>query len=248
VCQDTELIELAGRDQVLAATDHHPYARLTSAGRRLRAYRDDHVVAWAAEWSRGTVAAALGDAGAAVRLLHRLGSLGRLAGVRRVNLPRIDHGVLTSHLPVAGVDDWDFRWTATPPPVRPGQDRVRRLRPDEGPAIEALLERAFPSNFTRPGDPAVRHWYGVWDGDRLVACGADRSRGGVGSISAVAVDPDRRGQGLGAALTAAMTRQMLAEHDVVTLGVMSDNHHADRMYRRLGFIESSPRSSADLVA
>jgi N-acetylglutamate synthase-like GNAT family acetyltransferase len=247
VGQDTELISLATRDQVLAATGHHPYARLTSAGRHLRAYRDRHVVAWAAEWSRGTVAAALGDAVAAVRLLSRLASTGLLAGVRRVNLPRIDHDILAAHLPVADVDDWDFRWTAASPPARPGQDRVCRLRPDDGPAIESLLERAFPSTFTRPGDPAVRHWYGVWDADRLVACGADRSRGGVGSISAVAVDPDRRGQGLGGALTAAMTRQMLTEHDVVTLGVMTDNHHAGRMYRRLGFTEASPRTSADLV-
>ena len=51
----------------------------------------------------------------------------------------------------------------------------------------------------------------------LLACGADRSRG------------------LGAALTAGMTRALFGRYDVVALGVHPDNVGAIRLYRRLGF-------------
>jgi ribosomal protein S18 acetylase RimI-like enzyme len=164
-----------------------------------------------------------------------------------VNLPRVDHAVLAAQLPVANPDDWDFRWTRTAPRRQPGQDRVARLARDDDPMIVALLERAFPSTFTRPGDAMVRCWYGVRDGTRLVACGADRSRGGVGSISAVAVDPAVRGQGVGTALIATMTRELLADCDVVTLGVMADNHSAGRLYQRLGYVHTVARTSAMLA-
>jgi ribosomal protein S18 acetylase RimI-like enzyme len=239
---------LADRAQVLAATGNHPFARLTTTGGDLRAFRGHGVIAWTARWSRGSVAAALGEAAAAVRLVTDLARAGELSGVRRVNVPRIDHAALAAHLPVSDLDDWDFRWTRTPPPAQPLQERVHRLRTDDAQAIDALLERAFPGTHTRPGDPGVRCWYGVWDHGRLVACGADRSRGGVGSIAAVAVDPDEQGRGLGAALTAAMAQQVLTECDVVSLGVLTRNHRADRLYRRLGFTEASARTSASLAS
>lgn len=244
-----DLTELATLDraQVLAATDHHPYARLTTSARELRGFAGPGVTAWLSSWSRGVVASALGEPEAAVRLFAALAERSELAGVRRVNLPRLDRRRLADHLPAGEVDEWDFRWAWSPPPAQPGEQRVQVLEPPDAPAIEELLTRAFPGTFTRPGDPQVRRWYGIWEAGRLVACAADRSRGGVGSISAVTVDADRQGRGLGAALTAAMTRELFAGSDVVTLGVMSDNERADRLYRRLGFRESSPRSSAALT-
>jgi ribosomal protein S18 acetylase RimI-like enzyme len=246
-------VELAGRDRILAATGHHPYARLTTASREPREPREprgfaqDGVTAWIVCWSRGLIACALGGSERAAGLLSLLASRGELSGVRRVNLPRVDHAVLAAHLPVTSPDDWDFRWTRTAPPGQPGQDRVAPLARDDDPMIVELLERAFPSTFTRPGDAMVRCWYGVRDGIRLVACGADRSRGGVGSISAVAVDPAVRGQGVGTALIATMTRELLADCDVVTLGVMADNHSAGRLYQRLGYVHTVARTSAMLA-
>lgn len=238
--------ELTRREEVLTATGYHPFARLTTAAPQMRAFASGDVAAWLATWSRTTVASAHGDPVAAVTLFVMLQRRGDLASARRVNVERVDHNVLRRHLPVGTIDDWDFRWTSSAPPSQPGQQRVVRLTATDDPAVAALLDRAFPETFTRPGDPMVRCWYGIRDGDRLIACGADRSRAGVGSISAVAVDPDARGQGHGAALTAVMTRELLGECDVVTLGVLTGNHVADRLYRRLGYTEASARTSANL--
>ena len=58
----------------------------------------------------------------------------------------------------------------------------------------------------------------------------------------------RWGQGLGAALTAAMTRVLLEEAEEVTLGVLTDNPRAIRLYERLGFTGSIPRTSVALAS
>lgn len=53
--------------------------------------------------------------------------------------------------------------------------------------------------------------------------------------------------GQGAALTAAMIRRLLSEHDVVALGVLTGNGVADRRYRGLGFTGSIPRTSFEVA-
>lgn len=79
-----------------------------------------------------------------------------------------------------------------------------------------------------------------------MACGADRSQSDVGFLAGLTVAPDQRGRGLGAALTAGMTRALLARHDTVALGVYTDNVGAARLYRRLGFTNTLPLSSVRL--
>ena len=83
------------------------------------------------------------------------------------------------------------------------------------PALSALIDDAFPTTSSRPGDATVVDWYGIWDADRLVACGADRSRGDIGFLAGLTVARDRRGRGLGAALTAGMTRALFTRYDHV---------------------------------
>ena len=56
-------------------------------------------------------------------------------------------------------------------------------------------------------------------------------------LTAITVATDRRGEGLGAAVTCAMSRALHAEFGVVSLGVDRDNPGAARLYRRLGFTE-----------
>lgn len=248
--------ELTGRAHVLTATGHHPYARLTTGGDEpVRAFLADRATAWLTEEDRRPILCAFGDPEPAVQLVAALADRGVLAGVRRLGLPRVDSRVLGRYLPVSDPDHWEFRWTTTPPPPQPGQARVVRLGcadtgaldPGTAAAIEALLDHAFPTSFGRTGDPGVRRWYGIWERNRLVACGADRSRGGVGSLARIAVHPQARGRGLGATLTAAMAHAMCAEFDTVSLGVMVDNHRALRLYRRLGFAHPTGRTSIDLT-
>lgn len=251
---DQEVTPLTTRDQLLLLTGHHPYAMLNAVGGdALRAYAAGHTVVWFNPTTGG--ASALGDPATAVRLLARLlheggtidPALDRPPQIRRLHLPRTPASLLAAHLTIGKPDHWDFRWTRQAPPAQPGQERVTRLQAADTPAVRRLLDLAFPAAFSRPGDPRVRQWYGIWAGGELVACGADRSRGGVASLGALAVHPDRRGRGLGAALTAAMATQLLREFPIATLGVMVDNQPARHLYRRLGFTATAERTSVDLV-
>jgi GNAT superfamily N-acetyltransferase len=235
---------LDGRDAVLDAVGHHPYARLTTGGgARVIGYADDDVAAWVSRDHRGAMPCAFGDPLRAAEALATLAADGRLDGARWWHLPRQPQG---GPLPrTTRRDDWDFRWTSTPPPAVNGERSVAVLAEADKADVSALLDDAFPESTSRPGDPRVRAWWGIRDGGRLVACGADRGRGGVGLLAAITVARDRRGRGLGAALAAAMTRRLLGEYDVVALGVMTDNPAADRLYRGLGFTDSIPRTSLE---
>ncbi|MEU7590839.1 GNAT family N-acetyltransferase [Micromonospora sp. NPDC049230] len=138
--------------------------------------------------------------------------------------------------------DWDFHWTDAPPPARPDAQPVVRLTDADTPALETLVDEAFPSTTSRPGDPRVVDWYG----GRLVACGVDRSQSDVGFPAGLTVAPDLRGRGLGASLTAGMARALLARHHTVALGVYTHNVGAARLYRRLGSTNTLPLSTIRL--
>lgn len=84
-------------------------------------------------------------------------------------------------------------------------------------------------------------------GGRLDACAADTSGAPVGHLSAIATRPECRGQGLGTAISAWLTRQLLAEFDLVTLGVYADNPAALRLYDRLGYAADHHFTSGVLV-
>jgi GNAT superfamily N-acetyltransferase len=244
-----QVTESTGRAAVLDAASHHPYALLSTGGDvQLRVFRSEGVTLWLRTAQNIRSINGLGDGDRAVPLLAWLGAEDQLAGVRRLHLPRVADDVLSGQLPVAPPDHWDFRWSRRPPPRQPGQDRVVPLEHGDQLAVAALLQVAFPASLTRPGDPRVRRWYAIREGQQLVACGADRSRGGVGSLGALAVHPDHRGRGLGAALTAAIAGQLFREFAVVTLGVMVDNLVAAGLYQRLGFTHFTALTSADLVS
>lgn len=249
---------LDGRAAVLDAAGDTPYVRMTTAGLTVTGYRTDQSVAWLAEGPWGPVACAVGDAGQAARLFIGLAGQGRLGGLQWLHLPR-SPGAVLAPLRFTHQDDWDFLWTATPPPGVPGEERVVTLDDRHTAEITAVLDEAHPGTTTRPGDPRVGRWYGIFDDDRLVACGADRSRsadhsgdadrsrGEVGFLAGLTVVTGYQGRGLGAALTAGMTRRLFTAYDVVSLGVMWDNAPAIRLYRRLGFAAGMARTSVKIA-
>ncbi|WP_262283846.1 GNAT family N-acetyltransferase [Micromonospora sp. MA102] len=238
---------LLGRDTLLAATGHHPYARHALwRDREARGWRRDGAVGWLLPPGQGPAGGALGAAGPALDVFAGLVADGTLHTGQWLHLPRTNPAEVADRFTVARLDEWDFLWTTTAPPEQPEQERVARLTEADHPALAALIDEAFPSTTSRPGDPRIVDWYGIRDGDRLVACGADRSRGDIGFLAGLTVAPDRRGRGLGAALTAGMTRALLARYDQVALGVYTANVGAIRLYRRLGYTGTEPRTSVHL--
>lgn len=239
---------LMGRDALLAAAGHHPYARHALwRGHEARGWRRDGAVGWLLPPEHGPAGGgALGAAGPAMDVFAGLVADGTLRPGQWLHLPRTSPEELAGRLTAAQLDEWDFLWTTTPPPRQAEEERVVRLTEADHPALAALIEESFPTTTSRPGDPRVVDWYGIRDGGRLIACGADRSRGDIGFLAGLTVAPDRRGRGLGAALTAAMARALFARYDHVALGVYTANVAAIRLYRRLGFTGTEPRTSVRL--
>jgi GNAT superfamily N-acetyltransferase len=229
---------ITGREAVLAAAGDSPYARLNTHG-QVTGYLLPGTTAWVDLGPTGPVACAVGDPTRAAEVLAG-------SGAAWLHLPRATAAEL-SHLRVTHRDDWEFLWTAAPPRPQAGEEAVTQLTPADEPDIAALLDDAFPETTTRPGDGRVVAWFGIREGGRLVACGADRSRGGVGFLAGLAVSPDRRGRGLGAALTAAVVRHHLAGYGVSSLGVLASNDPALRLYRGLGFTTGLSRTSVRLA-
>lgn len=157
--------------------------------------------------------------------------------IARLTLPRGTLPLLPDDVArrVGDGADWDWMWTPDPPPPVPGEDRAEVL--DDDASIVALLRAASPRPSAQPGDPGVTGWLGIRCDAVLVACGAATTHvPGVPHLASIATAPSRRGEGLGAAVTAALTRRSLgAGAEVCTLGMYAKNAVARRMYRRLGY-------------
>lgn len=135
---------------------------------------------------------------------------------------------------------WAFMWTD------------RDLADDLPPAPQGLVELDDSADAGRIEDFGLTHnavfegfpgrgysslWLGVEDASgALTAVGTVHVLGsGAPHLAGIVVRPDLRGSGLGAGLTAELTRRAVAAHGVSTLGVYSDNTVALRLYGRLGY-------------
>jgi ribosomal protein S18 acetylase RimI-like enzyme len=132
---------------------------------------------------------------------------------------------------------WDAMVCEVPPPVQPGEERVQRLT--DSAAVQAFLDRVNPHHSVRAEHPEVQLWLGVTDetSGELLALGAfTRRRRGTAYLASIATAPQSRGQGLGAAVTAALTRYAFESGDsVCTLAHYHPNEAARRVYLRLGY-------------
>jgi GNAT superfamily N-acetyltransferase len=225
---------LVDRSAVLAAVESHPYARFaTTMAAGIRGVAAAGSTLWWGDGPLGRLAHGLGDPPTLMTLLEQVRADGRLTGLTRVNLPR------RGDVPAGYTryEDWDLRWSQAPPPPQPHQDLVQPV--DDPAGINDLLDAAFPDSMLRPGHPMVSGWYGIWAGSALVACAADRStrlgQAGVGVLGGIAVHPDHRRHGWGAAVTAALTEILRDRHQLVALGVVAGNDPATLLYERLNF-------------
>ena len=241
------VVHLGTAAEVLLATSHDPFARGSLRRPLLRGWLGEGATAWIGidAYEHRPYLSALGAPAAVAALIADL--LPELPPPQRLTVPR----GTPAHLPAwvgMQVTDWDFRWLDAPPPVQPGEQQVQPLHDET--EIAALLTASSPTAGAQPGAQGVRRWVGVRDcAGSLVACAADTSTvAGVGHLSSIAVHPSARGHGLGLAVTAALTRQLLAEgSDVVTLGLYADNAAGRRLYDALGFVDEHPFSSGPLL-
>ncbi|MBM7785553.1 GNAT family N-acetyltransferase [Tenggerimyces flavus] len=130
-----------------------------------------------------------------------------------------------------------FGWMQTT--LAPAPDpRAELATVTEEPAIDALLEAAFPTSLARPGKPGVARWWIVRgsDGlDGLDACGADAwSTEGVGFLAGVATSTAARGKGYGRAIAATAIATLVSDFGAAALMVDADNVPARKLYESLG--------------
>ena len=120
---------------------------------------------------------------------------------------------------------------------------TRPLGPDDLHAVEALYREGLPRGeqpeFFLPDMLGTGVYEGVWEGDGLVACGGTlvyAPSENVAALGNIYVRRDRRGQGLGAAVTSATVDRIRdAGVSTIVLNVVADNAAAVRVYHRLGF-------------
>jgi GNAT superfamily N-acetyltransferase len=132
------------------------------------------------------------------------------------------------------------------PAPKPGP-RVRRLTAVDASAMVRLTDLAFPG-FFRKRTCAMGSYYGVFEGDALIAMGGERLMlEGLPEISGVCTHPDYRGQGYAQQLIGQLMREHQRDALRSWLHVGAANVAAIALYERLGFRQSNPITLSRLV-
>lgn len=175
-------------------------------------------------------------------LVARLLTAGEFGRVRGVTIERHAFVLVAAQLNAAGLvlgdgGDWDWMWTSHPPAAqRRERDVVELDEIGDVRAIRALYSIANPLAESQPGEGISQVWLGVRDGPHLAAVGAlQLTHAGYPHLTGIAVAPTARGEGLGIALSAALTRRALQMSSMSTLGMYADNNVARAIYTRLGY-------------
>ncbi|MFN8469132.1 MAG: GNAT family N-acetyltransferase [Caldilineaceae bacterium] len=112
---------------------------------------------------------------------------------------------------------------------------IRVLGEDDVPEMLHLVELTHPGPFL-PRTIRMGHYYGIWDGPKLIAMGGERMHPGrFCEISAVCTDPDYRQRGYARRLVLHLMGTILARGEVPMLHCSADNAPAIQLYEQLGF-------------
>ncbi|EAP99344.1 hypothetical protein JNB_04210 [Janibacter sp. HTCC2649] len=235
---------LATREALVVASGSQPVVRFdTGPGLLLPALglTGTSAVAWAQTWNDGR------------RGVQLLGSRDEVATLLaappfpdwfahhdpvHVTAPREIYHVVDEALPVRGGNTWDWMWTDTPPPALPAEPRVEQVRDDEHDALVDFLKAHNPDTHATPFARPQQRWVVVHDDSGgIIGCGCDEpGNAEVPLLGGITVDPAHRGGGLGAAITAYLTRAAIERTGASSLGVFEGNDHARTLYERLGYV------------
>ena len=142
-----------------------------------------------------------------------------------------------------------WRMTVTGESFRPApRDGVARLGPDDWPALRELYDDGRPTgevpDFFNLEMVENGVFYGLREGGALVAAAGTHlvaPSEGVGAVGNVYTRRDRRGRGLAARVTSAVTAELLGmDLRTVALNVNQQNAAALRVYEKLGYTRYCP--------
>lgn len=241
------LARVGTRHALLAAVDDDVFVRCEIPD-------DPPVLAWVSGGSAVMVRqrhtgqpglAAIGAADDLVRLLRHVTDgpdRSLLTGLDTITVARAAWPAVSRQLDVRpGGGSWDWMWTDREPDVPPDPRLVALDDSADAAELLALNARDSPTAESEPGSGRTEVWLGVRAPDgAIAAAGAlHRTSAGAPHLAGVVVAREHRGQGLGAAVTAGLTRAaLLADGPVTgvcTLGRYAGNDAARGLYRRLGF-------------
>lgn len=172
-------------------------------------------------------------------------------GTQGISVPQAYADLLAEAFDLGPGGDWDWMWTTSPPPSVAHEDRLVVLNDTtDAQEIAALSTAHSPTGEGDPGSGSTSLWLGLRAasdpqsprsgrpaaGDELVAVGGMQFLdSGAPHLAGIVTHADHRGQGLGRAVTAGLTRHAIAEHGVCTLGMYSANPPARAVYDGLGY-------------
>ncbi|MGO1974477.1 MAG: GNAT family N-acetyltransferase [Propionibacteriaceae bacterium] len=172
--------------------------------------------------------------------LTQLRDGGHLTRLRSQSVSTVQEHRAIAHqvLDLSTGGDWDWMWTTDPPPRHPVEVQVVPLDDRrDAEEINTFSARHNARIWAAAGTGRLVHWLGVRDshGALIAVGGSEREASGAPHLAGIVTDTALRGQGLGTAVSAALTRWALVDFGACTLGMYSDNTVARRVYERLGY-------------
>lgn len=184
------------------------------------------------------------DAVRGLLLSEEVRDLVRLRDLTHVSVPRAAFEHIADVHDWGGGGEWDWMWTTTGVPTLPHESGIEIVDSATRGELVEFLRQANPRTHGEPFARPDQLWVTLREGDTLIACGSwDLATSGIPVLAGIAVDPARRGEGYGAAITAYLTRKAVATFGACTLGMFADNVTARRLYHRLGYRTGAQWSS-----
>ncbi|MDF1544541.1 MAG: GNAT family N-acetyltransferase [bacterium] len=138
-----------------------------------------------------------------------------------------------------------------PDRLKSGEDhsfQLRRLDESDLGELRSLYQSAHPGHYFIDRMLQTGKYFGILADNAIVAvagvhvCSAEYKIAALGNI---VTHPDYRGQGMGTAITAHLTQELIAEGLTVTLNVSAENNPAIVLYEKLGFVAVHEYYAAD---
>lgn len=115
---------------------------------------------------------------------------------------------------------------------------LRSLTPDDRPAVDALYDASYPSNWFDARMLETGQYVGWWQDGQLISIAGVHVYSPhyrVAALGNITTHPLYQGRGLATRTTAHLCRRLLKTVDTIGLNVKADNAAALRCYEKLGF-------------